>query len=272
MPDDQVITPSMPQQVVSTPVETPVVVPVSEATPAATVASEPIAETPVAESTTAPTPAEDTLLTLTPVVEKQAEVPEIKPDGAKDTPPEGQQKEDGAQSDEPAPLPSYDDWSLPEELTVDKDRIGQFNQMLGEFQVLTKADQAKTQEFGQKLVDYHVSELKQALEYHQKANYQFWEKQQSDWKTAFENDPEIGGNRKETTLKAANEMIRLHGGTAEQQKSLVDSLVNTGMANNPDLVRLLANIGRSFSEGRPVPASKPAPTVTSKVARRYGGM
>jgi len=192
-----------------------------------------------------------------------------KPDEAQ-KPAEPEKKTEEAQSDEPAPLPVYEDWVIPENLKADKERVGKFNQILGEFQTLSKADQAKTQEFGQKLVNYHVEELKSALDSKMKADFQFWQNQQNEWKESFISDKEFGGNRLKTSIEAAHNVIRLYGGTPEQKKSLETALNNTGMGNNPDLTRLLSRVGIALSEGRPIAAIKPAPTVLSKIAKRYG--
>ena len=226
---------------------------------------------PVVEQVAAPKPVEETLLGAEPpkVESPKTEVPKESVDGAKPQP-ETESKEEVTQSDKPAPLPSYDEWKLPEGATPFKEGIETFNQYLGEFQTKSKADQAETQTFGQKLVDYHVERLTDALQKQQQFMVQNWENTKNAWKDAFIADPEIGGNRQDTTLEAARTFIRAHGGNDEQRGELLKLFNDTGIGNHPALIRLLAKANMAMSEGRPLAAQKPAVVQASKVARRYG--
>lgn len=190
-----------------------------------------------------------------------------------DAPKEGEaepKKEEASQSDEPAPLPTYEAFTLPDGFQMDDAKLGEFTKELGEFQNLTKADQKAVQEFGQRLVDRHIAltqEHQQRLVEHFTTT---WEKQKNDWKDAFEADPEIGGNRKDTTLKAAKEFIRTYGGDESQRKEISKLMNETGIGNHPALIRLLAKAGEQLAEGRPLPAQKPPAAPQSKVDKRYG--
>lgn len=234
-------------------VETPVVVAAPEPAPAAAGPTPPTsligAEPPKPAENKAPDPA-----SVTP----PAEDTEIK-------------KEDGTQSAEPAPLPAYEAFTVPEGVTFQDDKLSAFTKELGEFQNLTKADQAEVQKFGQKLVDRHVAEVKSAIERMNEAYTANWEKQKSDWKDAFMKDPEIGGNRQETSVNAAVEFIRTHGGTDKQQQEFRELMNLTGIGNHPAMIRMLAKANMNMAEGKPLPASKPVSAPTSKVGKRYGG-
>lgn len=195
-------------------------------------------------------------------------------EAAKTAPNTEQTKEPGKQSDEPAPLPTYQAWKLSEGVKLDDARMGEFNKELADFQVRTKADQAAMQEFGQKLIDRHVADVNAAVqntikelnEHYKKS----WNEQRDAWKQQTLKDSELGGNRQETTIKSANEFIKTHGGTAEQQKEFRDLLETTGLGNHPAMIRLLSNAARNMKEGKPLPASKPESTVKSAMAKRYG--
>lgn len=206
--------------------------------------------------------------------EKKVEEGEKKPEDKKDTKPEekaGEEKKaDGSQSEEPAPLPTYEEFKIPEGVILDKEPLEKFTKRLGEFQNLTKAETAKVQEFGQQLIDDHIAGVQDAVKRYNETLVKQWDKQRNDWKTKFEADPEIGGNRKDTTLKAALEFIRTHGGNEEQQVSLRKLFDETGVGNHPALIRVFANAMAANREGRALPASKPAPDSRSKVSTRYG--
>lgn len=189
-------------------------------------------------------------------------------DGAEKQP-DGDTKE-SSQSDEPAPLPTYEAFAFPEGVTFDEAKLADFTKELGEFESLSKADHASVQQFGQRMVDRYVSELNEAVERIDKVNREYWEKQSQDWLTKFENDPEIGGPRKDTTTNSAREFIRRFGGTSEQQTEIRSILDQTKLGNHPAMIRLLANANLAKREGKPVPASTPAPAKMSKIQKRYG--
>lgn len=229
---------------------------------------------------TVPTPAESaspsdaTLLGEAPkpadgAAKPEEKSPETKPDGA-EAQPEGENK-DGGQSEEPAPLPTYDDaWTFPEGLTPEAEKIGQFNTLLGEFERTTKADSAEVRKFGQSLVDYHVAEVTQAIERLQSGYQEQWARTKDQWKSDFIADSDIGGNRQETTVAAAREFIETHGGTPEQKQEFRDLMQNTGIGNHKAMIRMLALANMAMREGKPLPAAKPMPDAQSKVQKRYG--
>ncbi len=181
-----------------------------------------------------------------------------------------QPKEEGSQSEEPAQLPTYEAFTLPEDVKLDDEKLGEFTKELAQFETDTKADHAKMQQFGQKLLDRYVAETqdnnKRLVEYFTNT----WEKQKSDWKEAFEKDPEIGGNRKDTTVNAALEFIRTHGGNETQQQEFRDLMESTGIGNHPAMIRLLAKANMAMAEGKSLPATKVAPETRSKIDKRYG--
>ena len=179
---------------------------------------------------------------------------------------EGVQETEGSKSDEPAPLPTYDAFVRPDGTQIENDDL---IKTLGQFETSTK-DHAEVQKLGQSLIDLHHSALSKILESAEKTRLENLEKQKNDWKEAFIADPEIGGNKQNTTVSAALEFIRTHGGTKEQQKEFQSMLDSSGLGNHPAMIRMLANASRGLQEGKPLPATRPAMTVTSKVVKRYG--
>lgn len=255
------------QPVVPTPAPTPdaapVVAPVeTTAAPAVETPAPAPAETPaVAAPVTAPI---ETLLT-------DDKKPEAAP-AAADTPAADTAADAPAAPAEPAPLPTYEPFTVPEGFKLDDADLGEITKTLGEFEVATKADHAQVQGLAQKLMDKHTAVVNDTVQrindYYQNAI----EEQSSKWKDAFEADPEIGGNRRETTLKNAKKIIDVYGGDEAQRAELKTFLNDSKIGNHPGLIRLLAKAGEQLAEGRPLPASLSGKsTPTSKVHKRYGG-
>jgi hypothetical protein len=91
------------------------------------------------------------------------------------------------------------------------------------------------------------------------------------WRQNFVNDPEIGGNRQETTVREAGEFIKMYGGSKEQRKELAGLLDQTGVGNHPALIRLLSNAHRSLvSEGVPLAATQAVKAKPSTYEKFYG--
>lgn len=267
MANEPVPVATVPTPAPQTPVVAPtmVVQPIVE-TPVAPIAPQvetPVLEAPVAAQTliaegldkpvaVSPTPVAVVEPVVAPVV---AETPKI---------------EDGGQSDEPAPLPIYDPFIAPEGITLDKDRVGKFTELLSDLELKGKADHALVQEFGQKAVDFHIAEVKQAVENVTNLYKQTWERQKNEWKETFLKDPEIGGNRFQTTVDSALTFIRTHGGTTEQQAEFRNLMETSGLGNHPAMIRILASAGKAMSEGRPLAANQPVLPSKSKVSTLYG--
>ena len=284
-----------------------VISPVASATPSAPVQAAPSAApavvsapqtpTPVSEPTAAQSP---TVEAVTPVAtEAKAEavsatetvapsVAEVKPVeptksllGESPVKPEATKpalevvKSDVAPVEAPAevvPVPVYDDFKLPEGFVNDAPRISEFKKTLADLELTTKADHKFVQEFGQKMVDTYTTELTNAIKQIEINQKTAFEKQRSDWLEATKKDPEIGGNRLDTTVNSAHEFIRTHGGTPAQQQEIRDLMKTVGIDNHPAMIRLLAMANRNVAEGRPLVAKKPAPASLSKSERMYGKM
>lgn len=215
----------------------PVAPPVVEAA----VSASPVAEAPtVPEIPAAETPAtpaaevKPTVLGKAPEAAKPAESP-----AAAEAP---AATNEGSQSAEPAPLPTYEPYALPEGVSFDQERIADFNKKLGEFQVATKADQGAVQEFGQQLVERHIAEVQAALQRVAENYSKQWEKQTNDWFDAFKSDPEIGGNKFETTQNSVLEAVGKYAGNEAQLNEFKSFMNNTGVGNNPSVIRLIHNM------------------------------
>lgn len=231
--------------------------------------------TPPAQAPEAPKP-ETPLGTDPDLAPKEEKVPDAKgaeagaesAEGAKA--PEGEKKDEASQSGEPAPLPIFEPFTLPEGLTADPEAFTNLTNMLSEFEVTTKAEHAEVQKLGQSLIDRHVEQLNKTIKQVSDAWTQNWENQKTTWFESFKSDPEIGGNRMDTTLSAARQFIRTHGGTPEQQQEFRDLMNTSGVGNHPAVIRMLAKANLAMSEGKPLAASAPVGEKKGKVAALYG--
>ncbi len=189
-------------------------------------------------------------------------------------------EQESNQSDEPASLPTYEEFIAPEGLDLDAERVGDFTSVLAEFESKTKADHAEVQAFGQQLIERFATEVNRFKENYDNTLQEAFDNQKNSWKEAFENDPEIGGNRKDTTMKLVIDGLGAYGGTPEQLTEFRTTMENTGVGNNPAQIRVLSNlIGEitrlkdkyeSESSVKMLSGNAPAPQLQNKIQRRYG--
>lgn len=236
------------------PVETPVVETAPVVTPPAEAA--PVVETAPAEPekpAEAAKPAETLLAGDKKVEEKPAEVKPVEEKPA-----------EIAEVEAPPPA-EYEPFTLPEHVTVDPEKMGEFTKSLSDFELLTKAPHEEVQKLGQQLVDKHLAEM----ERYTQSLTQAWEKQKTDWKDNFLKDPEFT-NRTDTVVNAAIDAISTYGGDAKQQQEFRDLMESTGVGNHPAVIRLLSNI-MVAKAAKPL-AAPPIATSKggSKIERMYG--
>ncbi len=168
---------------------------------------------------------------------------------------------------EPVALPTYEPFKAPEGVTLDGNVTKSFTEILGKYEVATKADHAAVQQFGQELTNFYLAEqTRQRSELMENFNAM-----RDGWRKAVSTDADLGGATLPTTLAAAGALIEQYGGTAEQQAELRQVLKITGAGDHPAMVRLFRNAGKHLAtEGRPVPATNPKnPALQPRSQRRY---
>jgi hypothetical protein len=251
---------------VATSSETAAPVAVVDQAPIAPAEAAPIAETAKTVETAAPVM--ETVLGP----DKPTAVDAKSADASAEAPPEGEKKEEVSQSDESAPLPSYEPWKFPDGVEIDQAQLGEVNKMFADFEIESKADHASVQKFGQQILDRHVESVQAAVTQIAEAYQKAWTDQANDWHQKFLSDPEIGGAKKDITSAAARDFVRRFGGSVEQQNSLLADMQRTGFGNHPDLLRALAKAADpiSYAEGKAIPAGKPPAPPTTRKDRFYG--
>lgn len=178
---------------------------------------------------------------------------------------------------EPVPLPSYEQFTLPEGVTLEEAQLGQFTGLLGEYErrlatTPAEAHQA-TQELGQKLIDLYVAETRTNIERVTEANRLAYQRMREQWLSDFRDDPQIGQNRQDTTVARCGAVLELYGSRvgAEREQALRDVMALTGAGDNPEVLRFI-NWAANFvvESARPVPAQgNSAPVMGSRAQRLY---
>lgn len=162
---------------------------------------------------------------------------------------------------EAPPAVTWTDFSLPEGVKLEDASLNTFKEVLG--------GELLPQERGQRLIDMHLQEMQrhsQALSDHQ---VQVWNETQTQWKDAVKADPELGGNRFNTTIQTCISAVNRFGGNAQQRAELLQALDFTGAGNNPAIIRLITNMASKLSEGSPVTQSAAPKPPQTKEQRRY---
>lgn len=201
-------------------------------------------------------------------------------EGAK---PEGDKAAEGAKPEgEATPLPKYESYTLPEGVSVDETALGEFNKILGGIEI-GKLDHAGFQNVGQQLVDMHVKGVNDTITKLNDHYVNLHETQKQTWFDNFKSDPEIGGNRMETTVNTARDAIENYGGTEAQVTEFRQLMKDTGVGNNPALIRLITNMADRINQltteadngnggsNRMVPGQRPVKTQTKSYQRFYTG-
>lgn len=112
----------------------------------------------------------------------------------------------------------------------------------------TARERGLSNEQAQSLVDLANSEAvsvrEAALAAHQPGGAE-WVKQESQWRTAAEKDPEIGGTpeKLQASLGIANRVL-----TQYFPPEIKDFLETSGLGSNPSIIKGLVKIGRASSE------------------------
>lgn len=140
-----------------------------------------------------------------------------------------------AKGDTPDGAPDeYAEFTPPEGIELDKDMLGKVTPLFKELNL--------SQEQAQKLVDFQASATKDAVD--SLSNQHIETVKQ--WKADLRADSEIGGDKLDENLSNAKMFLKAHG-SAELTKYLDDS----GLSNNPLLIKAFSKAGSSLREDNP---------------------
>jgi hypothetical protein len=126
---------------------------------------------------------------------------------------------------------------------------------------------------GQKLVNLYLDEAKANSERLAQQQRQVWDNQNAEWVAAFKEDPEIGGNRYQTTMDRCGKVLERYGHEvgSQQEQALRDAFSSTGAGNHPELLRFINwAAGYAVENSRMVAApAMPQPIPMSRAQRMY---
>jgi len=259
---------------------TPVAAVPAGATPEAAVGNLPPGTGASAPSPAAPSPSPETAAPETPAAQPAPSLlSTAKPaeaDPATDQPPSVEAEANAAPA-EPLPLPTYEAFVLPEGVSLDAERQSAFTAILGETEqkIVTSPAEAHAlvQEMGQKLVNLYLDEAKANSERLAQQQQQVWTQTREQWVSEFKDDPEIGGNRCDTTLARCGAMVELYGRSVgpQQEQALRDAMTLTGAGDHPELLRFINwAAGYAIEKSRMVAApAMPQQMPMSRAQRMY---
>lgn len=165
------------------------------------------------------------------------------PDGQGGTPstPSGQQTDaggqraDGHEGDDgqgkPADPSGEYQFQAPEGMELDTEAMEAFTPVAKELGL--------NNEQAQKLVDLYATRMQSNTE----AQTEEWQRQIEQWETDLKNDPDIGGRQFDASIQAAGQAMDRFA-TPE----LREFLDQTGMGSHPEMVKLMAKIGKAIGE------------------------
>jgi hypothetical protein len=160
-------------------------------------------------------------------------------------------KDATAEAQPPAPI-KYEAFKLPDGLKLDDKELAKFSEFAGAAQI--------PQDVAQGLVDMYVAERQNDVVQARADQRKVWDTLNDTWKTDLRNDPQLGGNRLETTLSLAKAVVEEFL-PANEQAEYMAHMRNNGMGNFKLHVKLLHNIGKAMNvfEDGIVPANPQAP-------------
>lgn len=197
-------------------------------TAAVTPAAETAVQTPAVEAVVEPAFAPHT---ETPsLLETVLETPAVVEDVAKPAEPV---------APEPAPLRTYEAFTLPEGITAAPEQLTAFQEIAAKHNL--------DQEAAQNLINMHAGAITQYAEHLAQEQHRVFADTRKQWQAQIKGDPELGGAGFETTMKAVARM-RDKLVPASHADEFNQFLRVTGAGDHPAFFRLMHNAARYFDE------------------------
>jgi hypothetical protein len=195
--------------------------PAADATPAAKAAETPDAKPTEAKPTEKPVKPDD-----------PGKTAEAKADAATDP------AKDATANVPPAQV-SVEDLKLPEGVSLDAEQGKAFVELLNNADLSGK-------DRGQALIDLHQKEITRVHGELVNNQRKVWDDLNTGWKNELRNDPELGGNRLNTSLSMAKAVLQDNTSDADLKAILSHTDLN-GMGNFPPFIRFLNAIGKKLN-------------------------
>lgn len=172
---------------------------------------------------------------------------------------------------EAAALPKFEAYKIPDGVTLEPAKIEALNTVLGEFAVNAKADSAAVHALGQRLLDVYVADQRVSKAAQDKAGQDAWKAVRDGWTEKFKTDPEIGGNRQETTVRVCGDVLNAYARAVgdERANELRSAFRITGLGDHPEMIRFVHHMARYMTERtKPIAAIVPKAPQAAGSARR----
>ncbi|OZI23745.1 hypothetical protein CAL26_09960 [Bordetella genomosp. 9] len=154
-----------------------------------------------------------------------------------------QGKEGGEAGGKPTGAPeTYADFELPEGISLDAEDSDAIKAYAKEHNLSQEAAQKLVSDLGVKQAQKFESKMREAME-----------ARNAEWTDASKADKEFGGDKLAENLAVAKTFLDAHG-TPELKKFLVE----TGLGNHPEMIRLMYRAGKAISEDTAVQGGQPA--------------
>lgn len=161
----------------------------------------------------------------------------------------------------PAPR-TYEAFVAPDGIKLDDKQVSALTGILD-------SGELSHQQRAQELMNLHFNEIKRVNDQALAHQQDVWKTMQDRWKDDFRKDPQLGGNREETSLGLAKSVVEQFGGSPEQVAETLAMLSYTGAGNHVGLVRVLHAVGQLLSEGDFKPATPPSASPKGDRASRW---
>lgn len=148
--------------------------------------------------------------------------------------PEGKQPEGEEPESQGAPE-QYEQFAMPEGVELNEEALVEFQAVAKELD-LTQAEAQRFADIGASMVQQAVGAAVEGLQ-------EQWTNTLSEWVEEIKADKELGGDKLPQTLAVARKAISTFG-----DEGLMQTLEETGMTNNPALLRFAHRIGKAMSE------------------------
>ncbi len=167
----------------------------------------------------------------------------------------------------PAPLPSYDMLALPEGVTLDKGRVGEFDGMMGRFEQTHGVSHEAAAQFRQELVNMYVADQQRSLQ----LQHENWNRTRAGWVNEIKDNQTYGKTRFDQTMRDVSAVRNLFATPA-----FLQMIEFTGAGDHPGMIEFANNVAKFLDkhgllrEGRPLATTiKPVQQPQSRSKRRY---
>lgn len=191
--------------------------------------------------------------------EGEGETPKPEGDKPKETQAETKpEKTEPEAPKEPKAPPTYDKLTLPETVKLDDARIAKLDEILGKAE-LTGAQHDAMALLRQDLVNMHIEELQRVVKEAKNNQINVWNRLVEQRVNDLKNDPELGGNRIETSLGNAKYALEslIPGFTKEDAAEWIKAADDGGVSHHRLTVKMLNAIFKVFAEPEPVHGNPP---------------